>query len=421
MENNLISAKAEKVISKIDNFKVINYLRNLARIPSYLGQEDTKAKYISKELERMGLEVVDVILGPSLERKEVIGIIRGNGTGKSILLDAHIDTNWPVEGQEHAHDTVIKDGKIYGLGVGDSHTAMAAFMGALDAIKRSGIELKGDVIFLASSDELGHKRGALVLEENQIKADMCIIGETTGDFDIGVTHTGKVEVEITVKGSMQTLLEGYGTKAGKKPVNAVSRMAKVIQYLERMAEEEPYFHKKHPRLPGEGAAFYMGPIVGGNVGYGSPYVKPVTEFGLASPPPVWCKLRCGARYWPGQTAQEFVELVKKWIKKAQEEYPDFDADVYCYLDHGNTPVETPEDAEIVKVLQRVIKHVRKKEPKLIGNVYSTHAPFYARAGIPTAWTAPGMLRMGTPDEHVTIDELIDCCKIYTAAIVEVCG
>lgn len=417
-----ISGDAAKAIGFIDEFKVISFLRNLVKIPSYLGQEVEKANYVTRELERMGVEIVDTILGPSTERRNVLGIIRGTGGGKSILCGAHLDTCWPVEGQEEiAHEAIVKDGKIYGLGVGDSMTAMAAFLGAIDAIKRSGVQLKGDAIFLFSVDELGPKKGALLLEESRIKADMCLIGETTGDFDIGVTHSGKVEVEITVRGMMQTLLQGYGEKAGLKVVNAVNAMARVISYLEQMVAEEPYFHQKHPRLPGEGAAFYIGPIVGGNTGYGSPYVRPGREHGLASPPAIWCKLRCGCRYWPGQTPEEFVNLVKKWVEKARAAYPGFEASVECYLEHGNTPIDTPEDAEIVRILQKTIPAVTGRKPNLIGCVYSTEGPFYERAGAPTAWTAPGSLRMGRPDEHVTIKELIDCCKIYTATVVEACN
>jgi len=418
-----LSDDALKAIEHIDEFKVITYLRNLVKIPSYLGQEKDKANYVTSELERMGVEIVDSILGPSVERRNVLGILRGSGGGKSILCGAHLDTCWPVEGQEEiAHAGVIKDGKIYGLGVGDSMTAMAAFLGAMDAIKRSGVVTKGDAIFLFSVDELGPKKGALILEESRIKADMCLIGETTGDFDIGITHTGKVEIEITVRGMMQTLLQGYGEKAGLKVVNAVNAMTRVILFLEQMVKEEPFFHQKHPRLPGEGAAFYIGPIIGGNTGYGSPYVRPGDEgHGVASPPAIWCKLRCGCRYWPGQTAQEFLSLVDKWIAKAREAYPGFEASVECYLEHGNTTIDTPEDADIVQVLKRTIPAVIGRIPDLIGNVYSTEGPFYERVGIPVAWTAPGMLRMGRPDEHVTIEELINCCRIYVATIVEACN
>lgn len=418
---NLVSGKAREVLGFVDEFKLLAYLRNLVKIPSYLGQEGQKADYVQRELQRLGVEVVETILGPGLDRRNVLGIVRGTGGGKNILCGAHIDTCWPVEGQEEtAHAACVQDDKVYGLGTGDSMTAMAAFLGALDSIKRSGVRLRGDIIFLASVDELGAKSGARLLEENRLRAEACLIGETTGDFDIGVTHSGKVELEITVRGKVPTLLQGFGEKAGLRVVNAVSSMNKVITYLERMTAAEPYFHQKHPRLPGEGAAFYLGPIVGGNTGYGSPYVSPGAEYGLASPPAIWCKLRCGARYWPGQTATEFVRLVEKWVADARRDFPGFEAEVRCYLDHGNTPVDTPDDAEIVGVLSRCIQHVTGRRPQLVGSVYSTEGPFYARLGMPVVWTAPGMLRMGRADEHVTIRELVDCGKIYTAAIVETC-
>lgn len=423
-EKGLVSADlVEKALSKIDEFKLINYLRNLVRIPSYLGFEELKGDYISKEFERLGLEVVDVIIDAP-NRRDVLGIMRGTGGGKSMMICAHLDTNWPVEGQvETAHEAIVKDGKIYGLGTGDSMAAMAAFLEAVDAIRRAKIELKGDLIFLASADELGHKEGALILEENILKADMCLVGETSG-FDIGVVHSGKVEVEITTRGQIPALLAGYAEKTGKKVVNAVLSMNAVINTLLQMAKEDPYFHQKHPLLPGEGAAFYLGPIIGGNTGYGDPRRRPgrtSDEHGLASPAPIWCKLRVGARYWPGQTAQEFLEIINKWLDQARAADPNLEVSAEMYLDDGNTPIETSPDAEIVGISRRAIKHVMGREPALIGSIFSTEGPFYERVGSDVVWIGPPTLRFGTPDEHVTIEELVTTCKIYTTAILEACG
>jgi acetylornithine deacetylase/succinyl-diaminopimelate desuccinylase-like protein len=252
---------------------------------------------------------------------------------------------------------------------------------------------------------------------------MCLIGEQT-DMEIGIVHTGKVEVEILVEGQAPSLLQGHAERLGLKVGNAVTAMVHVLSNLEKMVEQESFFHQKHPMLPGEGAAFYVGPIIGGNTGYGSPTRGPAIgtdRQGLAVPPPTWCKVRVGARYWPGQSSEEFVHLVRIWAEKAIADNPSISVKVECYLDHGNVPVVTDSNARIVEILRSAINKVTGRQPKLIGSVYSTEGPFFQRMGAEVAWCAPGVMRVGSAREHVTLEELETYTKIYLAAILKACG
>ena len=417
--------KWDKILSQIDVVKLITYERNLVKIPGYLGEEEAKADYVAKELERIGAEVIEIPLPTedSPRRRSVLGILRGDGTGRNLLTGTHLDTHAPKEGQLHPHDGVIENGKIYGVGTGDSHPGLAAFMEAMDTIKRSGVSLRGDLIFAAGADELGHKHGAKVLLDSGIKADMCIWGDASEDTrNIYICNTGKVEVEIKVSGVSEFILSAFAERKAMKAVNAVVSMHKIMDYLFQMQKEEPYFHKKHPLLPGEGAAFYIGPIIGGSTGYGDPTRKAGVgpgPFGLAVPMPTWCRLRVGARYWPGETAQEFVNLVNKWVNKAKADDPSIEAEVECYLDSGNVPWEISPDAEVVDVLGRSIKYVLGKEPKCAGFIASGEITFYSQAPMECCWYGCNM-RVGRADEHVTVKELTDLCKVYLTAILEVC-
>lgn len=300
-------------------------------------------------------------------------------------------------------------------------TPISAIFGAIDAIKKSDISLEGDIIFSTTVDEMTYGLGGRVLIENGMKADMCIIGEPT-DFNIGVVHPGRAEAEIEVRGLVSTESGHYAVRAGMPVINAVVSMNKVINALLRMEKEDPFFNQKHPLLPGRGAAFYIGPIIGGSTGYGSPVRKPgfgKDEFGVAKITPAWCTLKVGARHWPGQTSKEFFDVLAKWIDKAREEDKTIDYKINPYMD--DPPVEIAEKEEVVSVLGRSIEHVLGKKPSLVGNVYWTEAALYYRQGIPAAWFGPPPLRFGRPDEHVTIEELTNTCKIFTAAILFACG
>jgi acetylornithine deacetylase/succinyl-diaminopimelate desuccinylase-like protein len=296
-------------------------------------------------------------------------------------------------------------------------------MEAMDTIKRSGVKLKGDLIFAATADELGLKRGAKAILDSGMKADMCIEGDISEDpFTACICTVGKVEVEIRAIGFSEFPLVSVSERLHIEMTNAVVSMHKIIDYLFQMQKEEPYFHKKHPLLPGEGAAFYIGPIMGGSNGPGDPTVKagPAPEtVGLASPIPDWCRLRVGARYWPGETAQEFVALIKKWINKAKTDDSSIMAEVECYLDHGNVPWEVSPDTEIVDVLRRSVKYVHGKELKLSGVAATGEMQFYSQVPMECVMYGCNM-RIRKKDEHVTVKELTDLCKVYLTAILEVC-
>lgn len=415
-------SKIDKVIGMIDEFKTVSILRNLIRIPSYTGEERVKADYVSKQMERMGLEIIETYLDYATGRRNVLGILRGNGTGKSMMLCAHLDTHWPRLGEKGSHDARVEGDRIYGIGAGDSMAPMASMFGAVDAIKRSGVPLKGDLIFLASADEMCFKEGAFLLEENGIKADYCVMGEAT-DLDIGIVHTGKAEIEIKTLGRSAYEIAAYAERMGQKVTNAVLSMNTIINYLRKMVKDDPYFQVTHPLLPGKGAALNIGAIIGGSTGDGDPTRRPGREpgqFGLAKRTPQFCYLRVGVRYWPGQTAEAFYETVKRWVEKAKAEDPSIEAELDLYLTHGNDPFEISPDAEVVQIMKRSITHVLGKEPKCMGNVYSTEGPYYQRAGMQFCWCSPGMMRIGT-DEYVTRKELMDTAKIYTAAAIQACG
>lgn len=415
----------DKAIGKLDEFKIVSILRNLIQIPSYTGQESKKADYIVKEMERRGLEIIETYIDYEHGRRNIMGILRGNGTGKTLMLCAHHDTRWPAVGETGQHQARVEGDKIYGIGTEDSMPPTAVMFGVVDAIRRANIQLKGDLIILSSVDEMCFKDGARILEENGIKADYCIMGEPS-DFGIGIVHTGKAEVEIRVSSKVMSLSE-IAARAelimGQKVVNPILAMCTIIDYLRKMKEVDPFFQKTHPLLKGKGAAINIGSIIGGSVGDGDPTRRPGREqgqFGLSKRMPTYCYLRVGARHWPGQTAKEFLTTVKKWVDKAMKDiegYGSLETEVELYLDNGNDPFEISENADIIKIMKEVTKYATTKESKCVGDIFSTEGPYYQRAGMQFTWcSVPAASVMG---ECVTKKDLMKLAKIWTTAAVTI--
>jgi len=120
------------------------------------GNEQAAAKYIAGILEKDGItpELIDMAPG----RSAVIARLRSSAVAdpaRALLLVAHMD----VVGVERARwsvdpfGAVIKDGYLYGRGAFDDKAMLAANLATFIALKRSGVRLNRDVIFLATDDE----------------------------------------------------------------------------------------------------------------------------------------------------------------------------------------------------------------------------------------------------------------------------
>lgn len=121
------------------------------------GNELPLAEYLMEVLEREGISTE--LLIPTPGRAAVIARIKGNGTGRPVMLLAHMDVVG-VERDKWSCDPfggVVLDGYVYGRGAIDDKGMLAANLMALLLIKRQVtdglIELERDVLFVATSDE----------------------------------------------------------------------------------------------------------------------------------------------------------------------------------------------------------------------------------------------------------------------------
>ena len=120
------------------------------------GDVDAAAKYVAAVLQKEGLNPEILDMGPG--RSSVVARLRSAAMAdpaKALLLVAHMDvvpadkSRWTVD----PFAAVVKDGYLYGRGTIDDKGMLAANLAAFIALKRSGVRLNRDVIFLATADE----------------------------------------------------------------------------------------------------------------------------------------------------------------------------------------------------------------------------------------------------------------------------
>jgi acetylornithine deacetylase/succinyl-diaminopimelate desuccinylase-like protein len=120
------------------------------------GNELAAAKYVAGVLQKENIpnEVVEIAPGRGI----AIGRLQTGplqDASRALLLVAHLDvvgvdkTKWTVD----PFGAVVKDGYLYGRGAIDDKGMVAANLATIVALKRSGVRLNRDVIFLADDDE----------------------------------------------------------------------------------------------------------------------------------------------------------------------------------------------------------------------------------------------------------------------------
>src|SRR5688500_1141374 len=125
------------------------------------GNEILAANYLRGVLARDGIDSVTV--GRSPDRASLVARLRGDESAPPLLLMSHTDVV-AVEREKWTQDPFggeIVDGFIYGRGALDMKNMVAMELQTMLLLKRRGVRLKRDVIFLAAADEeVGGRQGA---------------------------------------------------------------------------------------------------------------------------------------------------------------------------------------------------------------------------------------------------------------------
>jgi acetylornithine deacetylase/succinyl-diaminopimelate desuccinylase-like protein len=197
------------------------------------GNETSAAKYVEAILAAEGIDSKLYALDP--ERANLVARIKGNGSKRPILIMGHTDVvgvqaeRWT----EEPFSGLRKDGWVYGRGTLDDKDSVAAGLMVMIMLKRYGVELDRDIIFLAESGEEGTPDVGInfMVEKHwdAIAAEYCLAEGGSGILeDQGVKVVG---VQTTEKMPRRVTLIARGT-AGHGSVprtdNAVAAIARAV-------------------------------------------------------------------------------------------------------------------------------------------------------------------------------------------------
>ena len=205
--------------AKIDD--VIGLTRQLVRLPGEAGREKRVADFLMDFLPTRGF--VNVARDPN---GNVIARVRGDGPGKVLLLDAHMDTvgiapnlPWkfdPFEGR-------VDSGRLYGRGTADMKGALAGMITAMSMLDPAHIQ--GEVVLSASVMEEVLEGVALKAVMDRVRPDYVLIGEAS-DLRIIRAGRGRAEIKVTAHGRpAHTSSPQHGINAVEAIMPAISKIS----------------------------------------------------------------------------------------------------------------------------------------------------------------------------------------------------
>jgi acetylornithine deacetylase/succinyl-diaminopimelate desuccinylase-like protein len=119
------------------------------------GHEAPAVEYLKSILDREGIENKVLALDP--KRPNLVARLRGNGRKRPILIMGHTDVVNvdPAKWTHPPYSATREGGYVYGRGTVDDKDNVAAGLMVMLLLKRSGVTLDRDVIFLAEAGEEG--------------------------------------------------------------------------------------------------------------------------------------------------------------------------------------------------------------------------------------------------------------------------
>ncbi len=375
--------------------EIVELLRQLVAIdsinpdlvPGGAGEEKI-ARFVADWFERAGLEVVWDEPAPG--RPNVIGIARGAGGGRSLLLNAHMDTVG-VEGMERPHAPYIQENRLYGRGAYDMKGGLAAIMAAGAAAKKRG--LRGDVIVTAVADEEYASTGTSSIVKKW-HADAAIVTEPT-ELHICTAHKGFVWLDVETEG-----VAAHGSRPDLG-VDAIVKMGKVLLGLEEL--DRSLRTAPSHRLLGSGSV-HASLIQGG---------QELSSY------PRHCSLGVERRTVPGETLQKVESEIPRICEQIAATDPTFNAAVKTSM--VRDPFEVSLDEPIVRAVLREATAILGHQPREIGQTGWMDSALLSAAGIPAVVFGPGGEGAHAVVEWSNLEHVERCAEILAAVAEEFCA
>jgi acetylornithine deacetylase/succinyl-diaminopimelate desuccinylase family protein len=384
--------------------EAVQLLQEFIRVPSPSGHEKACGEKVAEAIRVAGFDTAKVdTLG------DAMGIMKGSGGGRSLLMNGHID-HVPVGDMADPYSAKLMDGSpfgtpgevVYGRAACDMKAGVAAMVMAGAYLKDAGVKLKGDYkVTAVAQEEVGGAGTMSTIDRDQFLAEVVLIGEAT-NMDLALGHRGSMKMSVVVRG------RSCHASAPERGINA---LYKATDLMTRIRNE------LIPRLPSD-------PLYGRtSLAMTMIEVKP----GAFNVVPEECRFYIDCRNTPNYPAEQLYADLQALIRDQSERDPEFKAGVLpTPIINGQRSFTgfytDPKTYPVVKEVEAAIKDTLGKMPKNKTWTFATDGRFYSWLGIPVIGFGPGEERFAhTEMDHVKVKDYLNTIAVYASIAQRVCG
>ncbi|MDD5108394.1 MAG: M20 family metallopeptidase [Candidatus Omnitrophica bacterium] len=341
------------------------------------GDESKIADFVVAYLKVLGLKVKTYSFKD--KRVNVLAILEGKNSTKSLLVTPHLDTvpagnSW----KSNPFCAKIVGDKIYGLGTTDCKGNLASLLEAISSIVEDKVAIDYNLIFAATADEESGSALGLIplLKRDILKADAAVVLDAD-DFEIVITQKGLMHLKVYIKGK-----KAHGAYPWLG-VNAIDIAAKIIVDLKKQHKKFP--KNKYLRFP----TINVGTIKGGDK------VNVVSD---------WCEFELDFRFLPGSSAKELLNNLKKTLTKYTKNFK-------IEIQGIQNPYYIDMHHPLVSGLVSAMKDLDIK-PRISGSEGATVITFFKEKNIPAIATGFGTEGCAhIADEYAYLNNLYNGAKV----------
>ncbi|HET7208380.1 MAG TPA: M20/M25/M40 family metallo-hydrolase [Terriglobales bacterium] len=404
----------EKIVAEVKEDEIVAMCCDVINIPSPTGHELQMAQYMQSALQALGLNVTWQEVEES--RANVVARWTGTGGGKNLMFNGHMDTSNTgdeefLTGIGYKPHAVVKDGRIYGLGIYNMKGALVCYTHAVKALQRAGVKLKGDVIVAAVAGEIektqwgefkgkeyrGYGFGTHYLVNHGVLPDVCILGEPT-DTHLVLEHFGSMWVRISCTG----IYVHTAFCEGREEMNSIRRMHElldgILQWIARWEKKAAYGGKK--------AIVNLGGIRGGHAW-------------RASRTPEKTDLFLDVRVPPTIAMSEARRDIQEVFFALEKAHPDWGLEFETYVSVPGARIS--EDHPLIKTIDANHARIMGSVPEREVVTWCSDASVLSRYGVDTVNYGPSSGPRDKEGEKVSIKTLVDITKVYALTAAEICG
>ncbi|MDO6655768.1 peptidase [Anaerobacillus sp. 1_MG-2023] len=397
----------------------VEMLQRFVRCDSVQGNEANVQDLVQSELHQLGMKIDRFTPGDETlnhrafcanrtdftQSPNVVGVWKGKGGGRSLILNGHIDvvppgnrSDWELE----PYSGEVKNGRLYGRGATDMKGGNTAMLLALKCLKDLELPLNGDLIFESVVEEESGGTGTLAAIERGYRADAALIPEPT-----------KMKVFPKQQGSMwfRITVSGRGAHGGTRyeGVSALEKSVSVIKAIQLLEEQRNnrITDSLYENIPIP-VPINIGKISGG-------------DWPSSVPDQVVLEGRMGVI--PGEELDDAKLDMRRALEAIEDDWlKDHPVEIEWFGARW-LPGEVDEDHPLVGVIRRHYEEVTGKALVIEASPWGTDGGLLQEEGnTPSIIFGPGETAVAHfANEYIEIDQMMLAAELFVHIILEWCG